>query len=303
MLEVAFSESVAGSLQYAIGRKRGEVIEAGAVAVFCEDPAEKERILEEMQKPRVWQGGEIEGKARDVVSLHLQLDFGDISGLKADPEARREALLQLFGHYEGVTDDLIGAAQKAVSRIMEAKQIRLWIGEQDACDIAAAFWICDLLRNKDVEMQAVYLPAMQQRGNEVLRYSGAGDFEPENLSLYAEKSQSVTPEMRRYMANRWREIKEENAPLRVMLNGMLTGVAEDIFDPVLKRCMPQDECRMGMLIGRALSETRGVGDAILHLRARKWIDAGILEMMSPAEEGNPYSAVIRKGPFWTKRGR
>lgn len=298
MLEVAFSESVAGSLKYAIGMKRGQVIQSGAAAVFCEDPEEKERILKQLREPKVWRGGEISGSARDVVSLHLQLDWGDLSALQTDPEARRAPLEQLFGHYEGVTDDLIGSAKQALSRILEADEMRLWIGEADACDLTAAFWICHLLRSSGAEIRVVYLPAMEQTENEIRRYSGAADLEPEALSLYAETAVRLSPQMRRYMANRWCELREENAPLRAMINGTVTGAAEDLYDLVLKREIPEGEFVLGLAVGRALGRLRAVGDAILYRRICAWIDEGILELVRPARDGNPYSAVVQRGAKW-----
>lgn len=298
MLEVAFSESVAGSLKYAIGMKRGQLIQSGAAAVFCEDPEEKERILKQLREPKVWRGGEISGSARDVVSLHLQLDWGDLSALQTDPEARRAPLEQLFGHYEGVTDDLIGSAKQALSRVLEADEMRLWIGEADACDLTAAFWICHLLRRKDVKIYAVYVPMLKQDGDEILRYSGAADLEPEALSLYAETAVRLSPQMRRYMANRWCELREENAPLRAMINGTVTGAPEDLYDLVLKREIPEGECVLGRIIGGALGNLRAVGDALLYRRICAWIDEGILELVRPARDGNPYSAVVQRGTKW-----
>lgn len=298
MLEVAFSESVAGALKYAAGRRRGQRIEQGAVAVICDDPAEKERILAEMQKPKTWQGGELDCAPKDVVSLHLHLDFGDLSALDAGLASRKEPLEQLYGHFHGVADDLLRSAEQALSRVLEAQEMRLWIGEQDACDITAAFWLCHLLRGKNVKMYAVHLPAMEQNDGVISRYSGAGDFEPERLSMEAARTHEISPEMQRYMANRFCELREDHAGLRAMVNGRVLSVPEDLYDPVLRACVPDGECKLGLIIGRALGRLRAVGDAILYLRVRRWIDNGVLKEISPAVDENPYSAVVKRGPAW-----
>jgi len=298
VLEVAFSESVAGSLKYAAGRKRGQMVGQGAVSVICDDPAEKKRILAQMQKPKIWQGGELNCSAKDVVSLHLQLDWGGIAELGADLNARRSALEQLYGDFPGVADELIGAAKKALEQVFSAQEMRLWIGGQDACDIIAAFWICHLLRGKNVKMHAVYLPAMEQTGSEIICYGGAGDFEPERLSLEARNAHEITPEMQRYMANRFCELAEENAPLRAMVAGRVLSVPENIYDTALLSCVPEGECKLGLVIGKALGKLRAVGDDILRRRVRSLLSCGVLELVCPEQDENPYSAVVKRGPLW-----
>ncbi|MDO4740767.1 MAG: DUF3658 domain-containing protein [Eubacteriales bacterium] len=298
MLEVAFSESVAGALKFAAGRKKGQAIEQGAAAVFCDDPAEKERILAKLQEPKTWRGGELDCRAKDVVSLHLQLEYGDLSALETEPAVRLEALQSLYAEFPGVPEELIQSAQSALESILSAQEMRLWIGEQDAGDIIAACWLCHILRGRNVKMHAVYLPAIEQDGDAVVRHAGAGDFEPERLSLEAEKTHGLTPEMQRYMANRFCELKEENAPLRAMVNGAVLSVPEDLYDPALRACVPEGECKLGMIVGRALGSLRAVGDDLLRVRVRRWIAEGVLEEVSPARDENPYSAVVRRGPRW-----
>ncbi len=290
MLEIAFGESVAGALKYAIGRKKGQIIAQGAVSVFCDDSAERARILAEMQRPRQWQGGEIPGRGSDVACLNLYLDYGDLTR----PDDRAEALRALFGRYEGVVGDMCKTTQQALARIDEADEIRLWVGEQDACDLTGAFYICHRLRASKARIYMVYVPMLVQKDNAIVRHSGAADMEPEELSLYAEKSVELSTEMRSYMANRFAQMQQENAPLRAMVNGIVASVPENIYDPILEMCMPEGEFVLGKWLGRALSLTRGVGDAFLYLRILKMLEDGKAVLTEPAREDNPYSAVLRR---------
>lgn len=297
MLEIAFSQSAAGTLKCAMGRHKGERMESGAVAVIAADPTEKRRLAREM-RARTWQGGEIAGNAHDVACLCLQLDYGDISALEADVHARNGVLQALYGHCPGMAQERLETSQKGLARALQAPQIRLWIGEQDACDLTAAFWLCHLLRGREVQMHTVLLPQMEWRGGEIRMASGAADFDAEQMSRHVERSVEIPAQARRYMAGRWQELQRENAPLRAMINGRVESVPEDFYDRMLLREIPQGEWRMGAVLARALGKMRAVGDDLLYRRICAWIDRGVLETVAPAREGMPYSAVLRRGPAW-----
>lgn len=293
MLEIVFSQSVAGTLKYAMGRHKGERMESGAVAVLTADPAEKRWFAREM-RARTWHGGEIAGNACDVACLCLQLDYGDISALEADVHARNSALQTLYGHCA----ELLETSQKGLAQVLQAPQIRLWIGEQDACDLTAVFWLCHLLRGREVQMHAVFLPQMKWRGGEIRMASGAADFDAEQMSRHVERSVEIPAQARRYMAGRWQELQRENAPLRAMINGRVESVPEDFYDRMLLREIPQGEWRMDTVLVRALGKMRAVGVDLLYQRICAWIDQGVLETVAPAQEGRPYSDVLRRGPAW-----
>lgn len=301
MLEITFSESLAGNLMAAMGRKRGDMITSdGAIAVICDDPNEREQLLREMNMPRAWTGGEISGTPRDVMSLHLQLDYGDISHMDEGIGSRFLSLQELYGHYNGVVEELLANAQRTLKQILSACEMRLWVGAEDPCDLCAACWLCHILRDSPVKILMVYLPAYVQKSDALCSYSGAANMKPEEISRYVTDAVELTAGTRKHMGARWIELAKENAPMRVVLNGKIMGAPIDVYDWALRSEIPEGEWKLGIPISRTLMKTRAVGDVILYAVIRRWLAQDILETVTPAKDENPYSAVCKKGSNWKK---
>ena len=63
---------------------------------------------------------------------------------------------------------------------------------------------------------------------------------------------------------KWRQLQEENAHLRVMLNGQLQSVSEDIYDSFILReiAAQKEEFNMAVVIGKVLGKYQlGISDA------------------------------------------
>lgn len=83
-----------------------------------------------------------------------------------------------------------------------------------------------------------------------------------------------------------------------MLNGVLAGTADDLYDPYLQRVLDElpETFREADLIGRTLGRyPLGFGDAWLALRVERWIAAGKLAAVSKPDPDAPlYHRVLRK---------
>lgn len=291
MLEVAFSQSVAGALCVAMGRKPGDSMNDGPMAVIggVVHP-------ESARTECVWTGGFLQGTSADVVCLNLYLEYGDLSLL---PD-RTAALTALYGRYEGVVESMVQQTQSGLERVASAQKIRLWVGEQDAGDLLGAFYLCHLLRNTPCQVSMVYVPMMISRDTVIATCGGAGDMTPEELSRCGESAHPLDLSLRTYMANRFTEILQQGGRLRVMLNGCITSVPETVYDPILLGCMPQGEFVLGRWLGTALGRLRGVSDTFLYNRIAAWIAEGTLLEVSPASEDSPYGAILRKADHDSK---
>ena len=104
MIELCFSESLAGSLKFASLMRKGETL-AGCTAFAALGGTRRERAQarREARKPRVWPGETLDLSPADVRPLTLALDFGPLDDL---PE-RRGALETLFGDFPEACETIL----------------------------------------------------------------------------------------------------------------------------------------------------------------------------------------------------
>ena len=99
-------------------------------------------------------------------------------------------------------------------------------------------------------------------------------------------------------ATKWSQLKEENAPLRVLLNGQLQSASEDIYDSfILREILAQPEVfNEAFVIGNVLGKYQlGIGDAWVAQRIDKMIAEGKLEIVERAPADHPvYRQKLRK---------
>ena len=99
----------------------------------------------------------------------------------------------------------------------------------------------------------------------------------------------IPPLLRRACSHCWQHLRWENALLRACLNGILSSVPEDFYDGFLRRSMDQeaDEFDESRVLGRTLGALPGVGDGFLAGRIQAMVDAGALEVLTPAPADGP----------------
>lgn len=307
MLELCFDDSTRGGLK--VAQHCTEAIGAGTFAVTLagkdgKKPSLKERRqalrqvrreAEERQKNAVSLGG----NPRDVLALSLGLDRGDIRVPLAAECPRKELLRRWYeGHEEALEkvwrDTLATAARLRV--LPAGETVRIWASLREPHAACGLLFAAELLKDTAAEVHAVFLPPWQERpDNTVVQYMGWGELHPEEFGQFLPLEQTLSPIAIRMLAGRWQELKEENAPLRAVVNGEVRSVEETFYDGLIRKHLPPgEEKRVCVLIGEILGRERpGIGDSWLADRIRAMIDRGecILVQESPVF----YHTVIRKG--------
>jgi hypothetical protein len=87
----------------------------------------------------------------------------------------------------------------------------------------------------------------------------------------------------------WRQLRAENAPLRIVRNDRLQSASLDHFDELVLACASDQWLGVEQVVGRALVEAwdeDGVqtGDLVLAARVRALIEAGRLEARGEAPD-------------------
>ena len=132
----------------------------------------------------------------------------------------------------------------------------------------------------------------------IVRYTGWGEVEPYRFGEMALLGKKLPTNYLRSLANRWKELQQENATLRAALNGQLVSVPESLYDSfILSELEKQeDEFKEAQLVGQVLGKYQlGIGDGWIALRIEQFIRDGLLIPITAPEPDAPiYHRTLQK---------
>ena len=303
MLELCFDMSTRGALRVAQHCGRGGKGAVGVIVAASDqgDPAVAEqearraaeafrRHQEELEREAIPLGGD----PGDVMTLSLGLDMGDIR----EPlgEVRHQLLKQWYD-WDEVADRDWGRCLEAAEHLKAVgpgDTVRIWVDRTpaSACGLLHA---ASLLKDTKAAVHVVALPPWRERPDGVVEtYLGWGEVEPERFGHFLSREEPVPPLILGVMASRWRELQQENAPLRAVVNGQVRSVGEDFYDDLIRRHIPEGQTKIAPIIGNVLGQERpGIGDVWLAERIRWMLSTGELRMVREDREMF-YSSVVER---------
>lgn len=293
MLEIVFNESAAGSLK--VGQHYGKgKYPARAASVFLlkrngTEPTEEEKkaaLREVKEKDRLaWEAAvPLGGNASDVFCFAQGLSIGDISE-DCPGEKRKQLYSMLYSMYpqEHVTEIMNQALDRCkinlnliYKRSAEQEPMRIWYSDQPD-ELCGMYWLMWQIGKWDVygPIYVVKLPCWEEGDKgEIIQKSGWGELSAEEWSRYVPLQRKIKQNFIMSCADQWETLQKENAPLRVMLNGRLVSMPEDIYDSFIEReiSLEEDVFSEASLIGKLLGKYRlGVSDAWFSLRIEEMI--------------------------------
>ena len=317
MLEVVFGDSAAGGMSAAIGRKKPIIIASAPVISITKRPgpelsrAEIRKAQEEAEErrrreERSWaEAVPLEGSDRDIFSFDLLLSTGAIDEDGIGP-ARKSVLCALYPEWADQMGKTVEEGQKNLSVLLEraekGESIRVWSSNnpEEACGL---YWLMEQLRPigfENLDITLVRLPEFPERPDgAVVQYVGWGEVEPYQFGRMALSGEKLPVNAMRMMADRWKQLQQENAPLRAVLNGRLVSAPESLYDSyILREIAAQgQEFNGAMVVGNVLGKYRlGIGGGWVAWRMEQFIREGLIEPVTPVERDWPsYRRVFRKG--------
>lgn len=309
MIEVVFNDSAYGSLQvgqsYGVGKYQG-----GATSVlFLRKEGDSQPTEEEMREAqrqaekkarRDWDNAvPLGGKQSDLYCFDIALSIGEIT--ETEIGSQRRAVLEMMHSIwsldnlaQQIDEKLQNTRDSLVSllkRCAAGEPIRIWYSHNPD-EMCGMFWLISQLRpiKNRGSVYLVKLPEWEYRDESTIcSYNGWGDIGPGEWGRYQAIQQEAKPAFFSLCAAKWSQLKEENAPLRVFLNGHLQSAAEDIYDSYINREIDkQPETFVeAMVVGDVLGRYQlGIGAVWVSLRIEKMIEQGILTVAekAPAEE-------------------
>lgn len=308
MVEVVFSSSACGSLKLAqhVGEGKyngviGFILDPGEDAVSeTERQAIQHRLEEEAR--RKWESAvPLGGNPGDVFAFPLALSHGDICGGVFGP-TRLEVLGKLWVSPDGedlAAKQLSRAAadlQTVSDRVQAGEDLRIWY-DQSPDDRCGLCWLLSALPPVAGRLILVELPVWgwdDPTAKTIQSCTGWGEVSPEDWWRYLPFQRDAPPVFQTALAQQWRRLQQENAPLRAVVSGRLTGVPADFYDPLIVRSLAgqPDEFHQGAAIGNFLGQyPLGLGDGFVFQRMEVMRTAGWLETVT---EAAPKDAFYRR---------
>ena len=253
MIEVLFGESEAGSMKCAKSMKslcRSD----GPVSVIGNPPAH-------MLSPKEWIP--VPGTPAEVIGLPFLLDIGDIQ-TPVDSACRLELIQSLHienswtdsqAFQESLKEEIRGYFQsyrRFSSLLKDIKEVRIWYSYAPY-SLCGFYWICSELEHTDCAVHTVELPHHCTRdGHSLQRFRNWGEISHDQFSIFLSLQKTLTDTERAMYAGVWKDLKEDNSPLRAVINGELTGVPEDFYDFFIRKELTETPVKEARLIGNIL---------------------------------------------------
>ncbi len=314
MIEVVFGDSARGSLMqaqhYGTGAYRGS-----AVAVFAADSTLSADELEQAQHSaderarRAWETAiPLGGSAADVHGISLALSVDPISENGIGPQ-RRAVFRRLCSIWETDRteqhiDEQLQNAAAALSAVLErssdGEPVRIWYSHNPD-ELCGLYWLMAQLQplRPHGQVSLIKLPEWEVSDNDtIVRHTGWGEIRPGEWGRYLPLQREANATFISGCAAHWRQLQEENAPLRVLLNGQLVSAPADIYDSFILReiAAQKEEFVEAHVIGAVLGTYQlGLGDAWVALRIDAMVDSGLLLPVTEAPADEPsYRRILRK---------
>lgn len=318
MLEVVFSDSVAGAMLVAIGHQHRGMRHTAVIVADMDgeqntaiSQAEIEKFQREAEEHerRGWENAvPFESDREKIINLPLALSIGNISETGIGSE-REKALSLLMGTFPDMASQVVGkllnTARKSydvlLKQVQNGEAIRVWVSrEPDA--MCGLYWLMEQLRPiglETLDVTLMELPEWEERPDgTVVRYTGWGEVEPYRFGAMVRLGKKLPVNALRGLASRWRELQQENSTLRAVLNGKLVSAPESLYDTFILRELEkqENEFKEAQLVGQVLGKYQlGIGDDWIALRIEQFIKEGLLNPITAPEPDTPiYHRILQK---------
>ena len=252
------------------------------------------------------------GNPADVYCIDVAWSMGDISDDEIGNN-RKSVLEQAFFVWPNREDneqyilETLRSAKTALHEILDrasrGEPVRIWYSHNPD-EICGFYWLLAQLKKLPAigSIYAVKLPEWEySTDNTLCTHIGWGEISPEEWGKYLPLQREVKPALLNACAMRWKQLQQENAPLRIYLNGKLQSASENIYDSFILREVDEqaDEFSEANLIGNVLGKNQlGIGDAWIALRMEKFIKEGMFTIVTtPSADDLIYHRTLRKCPY------
>lgn len=193
-------------------------------------------------------------------------------------------------------------AEEILHRVSLGEDLRIWYSECNPEDMCGLYWLMYLIKDlklKENQINVISLPCWDVSDDGTcVHYRNWGEVSAGMWHSFLDKQRVLPIPLAREYASRWAMLREENSPMRAIVNGQLMSVPEDFYDFIILREIDLSENKFNeaYLIGKILGKYElSLSDSLLARRIETMIDRKILTPLTKAKPGNPvYHRMLQK---------
>ncbi|MBQ9142179.1 MAG: DUF1835 domain-containing protein [Lachnospiraceae bacterium] len=235
-------------------------------------------------------------KAEGILSFEFQWDIGYLNESE-DSEYRMKLPASLYyGHHvrlhpEDEAELLEDGKQnlktlKALRKLAEAgKSFRVWYGS-NAMEMSGFYYICNVLKDYDVDVYVVELPQVFTIGDKSKHISSWGMAHTYEFGYLVENQRPLQKHEIEYRAFLWQELVEENAPLRAVISNVLTSVPADFYDGIIMSRFTGTTIHENEWVSDIMSMYLGISSGFVEQRIWEMGKNGVISLVQDGERMN-----------------
>lgn len=210
----------------------------------------------------------IEGTSEEVICLGFMLDIGDIKE-DIDSRYRKKLIYSMYAQEQwGSDEDMDVELQKGsecycneLGRLQkyleDGESVRIWYSDAPY-SICGFYHLCSILQKYENEIRVVKLPEYRIGSHAIVRYRNWGDVSAEEFAGFLVYEKELSVEEIRMYSDLWKKLREDNSPLRAVVNGKVLGVPESFYDFLIWNTLTQKPIKEARLIGELLGKIQSV---------------------------------------------
>lgn len=312
MLEFVYSDITADRLRCcmnhhsAVGGRSGTTGTHEDGTPLTEAESEQLRQQQEEEERYNWDGAvPLEGDPRDILSFPLALDLGplDDGGLGPGRLAFLEQLFSIYPDGKQAAAGILATARTNLDTLLARATdtpVRFWL-DRSPGSVCAMCWGLEHLQAlglSHLDLQVVDMARLSGTPDEFLGGPCLEEVKPPELGRLAQATRPLSADRAKILVLRWQELKEQNAPLRASLNGVLVSAGADLYDPYLEQALGRmtDPFGEGFLLLQAVETVPlGFGMAWFAQRLDRLVADGRIEVALPSPSDLArYYRILRK---------
>lgn len=182
--------------------------------------------------------------------------------------------------------------KKIIDTTIKEKEVRIWYASNPS-SLCGFYHLVHSLQNIDCKIFVIEKPYDIGDITDIYKQSWA-DAYPNVVSSCLELEKELTATERNEIYEAWEKLAEENAELRLIIDGKITSVPVNYLDEEIMSFAPKNkEFTVGRLIGNTLGRgAHYVCDAFVSSRIENLINEGRLEVVGERQK-NDYLTVLK----------